>query len=350
VPLSQKQLQQQNFTIILGKRLQPHVFLVFYVQPFSYTSGAKDMEKLAVERSALIEAPRERVWQAITDPGQIVKWFVPNLPFASMTRDESGKVTIHLGEMGINLLILETTDPPRQASMRSLPERLLASTYTLEENKNGTQVTVTMTGFEALPENARHDRLNQSGAGWAETLENLKAYVSGKELPFPQAVVGPLFGFWREPSEKLAIERSIWINAPRERVWRAITDPEQIRQWFSPGSTFKSTGTEVGARLYIENPETGAEMYVQTLEVVEAPHRLITRSVPEATEPAYDTAWTLTEENGGTRLTLTYSGYELEPVDTRWRNMEENAFGFGMMLQNVKAVVEGESLPVPGGF
>ena len=28
--------------------------------------------------------------------------------------------------------------------------------------------------------------------------------------------------------EKLTIERSIWIAAPRERVWQAVTDPAQI--------------------------------------------------------------------------------------------------------------------------
>jgi len=30
--------------------------------------------------------------------------------------------------------------------------------------------------------------------------------------------------------------------------------------------------------------------------------------------------------------------------------MEQNAFGFGMMLENVKAQIEGKSLPYPGGF
>jgi hypothetical protein len=30
--------------------------------------------------------------------------------------------------------------------------------------------------------------------------------------------------------------------------------------------------------------------------------------------------------------------------------MEENAFGFGMMLSNIKALVEGAPLPMPQGF
>jgi uncharacterized protein YndB with AHSA1/START domain len=34
--------------------------------------------------------------------------------------------------------------------------------------------------------------------------------------------------------EHLSVERSTWMNAPRERVWQAITDPEQIAQWLLP--------------------------------------------------------------------------------------------------------------------
>lgn len=32
--------------------------------------------------------------------------------------------------------------------------------------------------------------------------------------------------------ETLAVERTIWINARRERVWQAVTESEQIRQWW----------------------------------------------------------------------------------------------------------------------
>lgn len=308
------------------------------------------MEALAVEQSIWIAAPRERVWKAVTDPEQIVQWFVPNLPGAQMSLDENGKVAIHTGPMAIDLVTQEEVEPPQKLTSRSLPDGLIATTYQLEEEQDGTRVTVRMIGFEALAEGSRQDRLNLSRAGWEKALENLKAFIGGGALPHPQAFVGPLFGYWREPQKKLAIERSIWIDATRERVWDAITDPEQIEQWFAPGTTFKASGAGVGSRLYVEDPETGAEMYVQVLEVVDPPHKLVTRQEAEPSEPAHVTGWTLTEENGGTRLILTYSGYEQEPDEAKWRNMEENAFGFGMMLGNIKAVIEGATLPQPQGF
>jgi uncharacterized protein YndB with AHSA1/START domain len=150
--------------------------------------------------------------------------------------------------------------------------------------------------------------------------------------------------------QKLAVERSIWIAASRERVWRAITDPEQVEKWFSPGTKWRGSGLHVGGKLSVYNPETDTDMYTQIIELVDPPHQLVTRSEPKPPETPHVTTWTLVEENGGTRLTLIRSGYELEPEDIRQKNMDENGFGFAMMLENVKAQVEGTNLPYPQGF
>jgi uncharacterized protein YndB with AHSA1/START domain len=219
------------------------------------------MKDFSVERSILIAAPRERVWQAVTNAEQVMHWLVPNLPDAFMKRNDDGKVAIYLGEMGIDFVILEVIDPQRQLISRTLPDRLISTTFNLEDENGGTRVTVTTTGFELLPEDARENRLAQSGAGWEKTLENLKAHVDGTELPFPQAFVSPLFGYWKEVEKKLAVERSIWIAAPRERVWRAITDPKQMQKWFSPTTPWELTAFEVGGRYYVYDSETKSEMY-----------------------------------------------------------------------------------------
>jgi uncharacterized protein YndB with AHSA1/START domain len=150
--------------------------------------------------------------------------------------------------------------------------------------------------------------------------------------------------------QTIAVERDIWIAAPRERVWKAITDPEQVGQWFSPGTNWRSTGLHVGARLSVYDPDTDTEMYTQILEVVDPPHRLVTRSDSHPPEKPFVTAWTLEEENGGTRLLLRFSGYESLPDDTRRGRTEQDGTGFGMMLENIKAQVEGTPLPYPGGF
>lgn len=150
--------------------------------------------------------------------------------------------------------------------------------------------------------------------------------------------------------DTIALERTIWINAPRERVWEALTDPAQVAAWFAPGTTFKTGGTGVGARLYVEDPETGAEMYVQVMEIYDPPRELIMRSQPEPPESAFTTHYLLEPEDNGTRLTLNFSGYEAVDAEVRDQLMNENGQGFELMLANIKAHIEGTPLPNPSGF
>jgi uncharacterized protein YndB with AHSA1/START domain len=140
------------------------------------------MGRIAIERSIWIAAPRERVWQAVTDPAQIAAWFAPGTAFS-----QNGNIfSIRVGEDDMEVAIIEVFDPPRQLTTRSLPERALATTYTLEEENGGTRFTVTETGFEALSEEARQARLDQDDQGWSMALENLKAYIDGRKLPRPE--------------------------------------------------------------------------------------------------------------------------------------------------------------------
>jgi len=308
------------------------------------------MDQLTVERSIWIDAPRERVWQAVTDPEHVAQWLLPPALGAQMKRDASGTFFVCMGPMEVPIAIQEAPKEPQQVTSRSLPDQLIATTYLLEEESGGTRVTVTMTGFEALPADAREDRIKPSGAAWEKALANLKAAVAGAELPFPEGYVAALFGYRREAKATFAVERSIWIAAPRERVWHAITDPAEIEKWFSPGTRWRLSALSVGGRLFVPNAETGAEQYTQVIERVDPPHRLVLRSAPQPPATVEITVYTLQEEHGGTRLIITHSGYELAPEEMRWSAMEQNAFGFGMMLENVKAQIEGKSLPYPGGF
>src|SRR5262245_25152979 len=116
------------------------------------------IEKLAVVRSIWIAAPRERVWEAVTEPEQVAQWFLPSSLGAQMKRDDTGKLYVCMGPMEVEVAVLEAADPPHRVTSRSMPDRLLATTYQFDQEKDGTRVTVTMTGFEALPEDARQER------------------------------------------------------------------------------------------------------------------------------------------------------------------------------------------------
>ena len=308
------------------------------------------MEPIKVERSIWIDAPRERVWQAITDPADLAQWLLPPALGADMKRDANDTILVSMGGMEIPVAVLEEVDPPRHVRSYGLPDHVISITYLLEEENDGTRVTVTLSGFENLPVDARQDRIGPSGMAWEKALANLKAFVTGTALPFPEGYVAALFGYRRESEKSFAVERSIWIAAPRERVWSAITDPAQLESWFSPGTSWKLTALEASGRLFTPDPETGDETNVQVIQLVDPPQRFVTHSLPASPGSAEVTAYLLQEERGGTRLTITNSGYELLPDDERWSTMEQNAFGFGMMLENLRAYIESNDLPTPGGF
>ena len=136
------------------------------------------MEKIAIKRSIWIAAPRERVWQAVIDPEQIAQWFAPGTTFSQ----NGNTISVRRDETDVEVAVIEVFDPPRQLTTRSLPDRAITTTYTLEEENGGTRFTVIETGFEALSEKARKERLDQDDRGWEMVLENLKAYIDGRKL------------------------------------------------------------------------------------------------------------------------------------------------------------------------
>ncbi len=307
------------------------------------------MDRIAVERSIWIKASIERVWSAITDPQQLSQWLLPPALGAQLQQN-GDTLAVMMGPMSIELALLEQVDRPRRVSLRGLPDKLISANFALDSENGGTRVTVALSGFEMLPEKAAQERLRPSGAGWEKALQNLKATIDGAALPYPEGYLTELLGYRRETDERLAVERSIWIKASIERVWAAITEPEQLGKWFSPGVEWRGSGLKVGGVVSIYDPAAAVETPLQVIDLVEPPHRLVTHSTPESTPTTFITEWTLAEENGGTRLTITYSGYQHEALDTRHNSIEQTGFGFGMMLENVKASAEDQPLPYPGGF
>ncbi len=148
--------------------------------------------------------------------------------------------------------------------------------------------------------------------------------------------------------ENAALERSIWIAAPRERVWRAITDPAQIQQWFSPPTPWKLDKLDVGGKLYA----VGYESQAAIIEVLESPRQFsYSWGMPDADPPmAGMTTYSLEEENGGTRVTLTDVMSETTPAEIRQKHMNQSSGGWVMALENLQAYMEDKSLPYPEGL
>jgi uncharacterized protein YndB with AHSA1/START domain len=140
--------------------------------------------------------------------------------------------------------------------------------------------------------------------------------------------------------ETIAVERSIWIAAPRERVWRAITDPEQLTQWYAPGCPWDIPALQVGATVTFYNTDTDIQR--GTIEVVAPPHQLTLRWQPDQTYPATTlvTTFLLAEEHSGTQVTIIEAGYESLPENVRQHRLDETAQGYGESLELLKVYLE----------
>ncbi|MCU0490723.1 MAG: SRPBCC domain-containing protein, partial [Chloroflexaceae bacterium] len=62
---------------------------------------------------------------------------------------------------------------PPQPQYHHIP---IYTTFRLTEENGGTRVTVTETGFEALPDEIRQQRFDSTAQGYATVLAELKVY------------------------------------------------------------------------------------------------------------------------------------------------------------------------------
>jgi uncharacterized protein YndB with AHSA1/START domain len=125
------------------------------------------------------------------------------------------------------------------------------------------------------------------------------------------------------------IERQMTFPAPREDVWAAITEPDQISRWFG-------TETELDLRPGGQGVFRWDKTEVRvTVEEVDPPSRFSYRWEPSQTPSGGPTTlvqFQLEEVEGGTRLSLVESGFANLPAESR----RENEFGWDEELGNLR--------------
>jgi uncharacterized protein YndB with AHSA1/START domain len=107
-----------------------------------------------------------------------------------------------------------------------------------------------------------------------------------------------------------AIEKEVVIEAPPDVVWRVVTDPEQIRQWFADEAEVELR-VGGGGRLRFRSGDS----YQLQVEALEPPRRFAFRWVqPEGSPARADNSmlveFLLEPEGRGTRLRVVESGFD----------------------------------------
>lgn len=143
-----------------------------------------------IEKQVTLDAPRSRVWHALTDVDQFNVWFGVSLetPFAPGAA-VSGPLSIRGYEHVTMTIWIETMEPERFFSFRWHPyaiepgvdyaaEPTTLVSFTLEDAGAGTRLTIVESGFDAIPESRRAKAFTMNSRGWDGQAENIRKFLA----------------------------------------------------------------------------------------------------------------------------------------------------------------------------
>jgi uncharacterized protein YndB with AHSA1/START domain len=149
------------------------------------------------------------------------------------------------------------------------------------------------------------------------------------------------------------IEKRVVLNAPLERVWRAISDSREFGQWFGvafdgpfvPGTSVTGviTPTRVDQEVARAQAPHAGKADAWQIVAVEPQRRLAFRWHPYAVdysqEPTTLVEFTLAETPDGVLLTIVESGFDAIPAERRAAAFEANSGGWAKQTELVSKYV-----------
>jgi uncharacterized protein YndB with AHSA1/START domain len=131
-----------------------------------------------VRRVVEIEAPRERVWAALTEPGELLRWFPTER--AEIDLRPGGEASF-VWEESADEAVIDVVEPPERLVFRWRPAGIdrpyTTVSFALDEIEDGTRLTLVESGFASLPDQIARQSQHGNDAGWREELGELKAYL-----------------------------------------------------------------------------------------------------------------------------------------------------------------------------
>lgn len=137
-----------------------------------------------IEREIVVAAPAERLWELLTRPEHIGRWFEGMQ--VELDLRPGGTMVLTSREFGRFHAVVEQVEPPRRFAYRwarhpDTPVSEATATlveFTLTSVGDGTRVRLVESGFggtDALKvDQARHAEANSQG--WRQVLDNLRRY------------------------------------------------------------------------------------------------------------------------------------------------------------------------------
>jgi uncharacterized protein YndB with AHSA1/START domain len=205
----------------------------------------KNRAELVITR--ILNAPRELVWRAWTEPAYVMRWWGPKLFTAPVAR-----IDLRVGGKYLNAMrspegqdfwstgtyreiipgekIVSTDNfadeqgnivPASQYGMSGdWPSELLV-TVSFEDYGGKTKLILRHEGIPA------GEMREMTKAGWNESFDKLETLLQDEILARTKTLLVA------EPGKQEAFIMRIF-DAPREKVWKAYTDPKCIARWWGP--------------------------------------------------------------------------------------------------------------------
>jgi len=161
--------------------------------------GEGDLDRIV--RSAVLRAPLSRAWAAVSDAGRFGRWFgveldrgfeegatitgriVPTAVDAEVARLQEP----HRGKPFV--FVVERIEPMRRITFRWHPfaidpaqdysaEPMTRIVFELQEVEGGTRLTITESGFDAIPAQRREEAYRANEGGWEHQLDLVGKYLA----------------------------------------------------------------------------------------------------------------------------------------------------------------------------
>jgi uncharacterized protein YndB with AHSA1/START domain len=141
-----------------------------------------------IQKTVVLRAPRSKVWRALTDSRQFSQWFGATLrdPFVPGARVQGPVSSPGYEHLTMDITI-DRVEPERLFSWRWHPggdadidpsEPTTLVVFELEEVPEGTQLTVTETGFDRIPPSRRGKAYRENEEGWTGQMEAIRKYLA----------------------------------------------------------------------------------------------------------------------------------------------------------------------------
>ena len=143
-----------------------------------------------IEKAIDLQAPRSRVWRALTDAREFGAWFGVRLKGEFVPgQSVKGNITYPGYEHLTMEVTVERMDDERLFSYRWHPyaidpkfdysgEPATLVECCLEDSVDGTKLTVVESGFDQIPAERRDEAYRMNSKGWSSQLENIARHLS----------------------------------------------------------------------------------------------------------------------------------------------------------------------------